>query len=269
MPKHKQKANKWGGGSKRVESALHNAFYDAAADQVDAAAQAQTVREPSPIQRVSIGGHGGSGGGGTLFIGALATASSRERLAKNGITAVVNCCGSRNKFAGDGIVYLDFDISDFHYGAREVLSSPHAVLGFFREFFAFCDRELARGGTNLLVHCRAGAHRAGAAGVAYLMYRRAKQKGEEPWSSEDAIAFVQSRRPRVDPYHGRPSAHGREPVLADLLKGLERALSLDGGSSSRREAGCGVVELPDYGLSESEEEGSDAVECGVEEEEDM
>ena len=43
------------------------------------------------------------------------------------------------------------------------------VWGYFRVLFDFVDRELG-GGRSVLVHCLAGAHRAGTAGTACLMH---------------------------------------------------------------------------------------------------
>jgi protein-tyrosine phosphatase len=43
------------------------------------------------------------------------------------------------------------------------------VWGYFRLLFDFVENEL-KSGRNVLIHCLAGAHRAGTAGVACLMH---------------------------------------------------------------------------------------------------
>lgn len=60
-----------------------------------------------------------------------------------------------------------------------------------------------------MVHCLAGAHRAGTAGVAYCMYAK-KSKHIE------TLRYVKSLRPIVDPFG----------PLSELLHNLERALAL-------------------------------------------
>lgn len=60
-----------------------------------------------------------------------------------------------------------------------------------------------------MVHCLAGAHRAGTAGVAYVMYR-------ERLRPKEAIIKVKSIRPIVDPFG----------PLVELLDKLDNALKL-------------------------------------------
>ena len=47
-------------------------------------------------------------------------------------------------------------------------AAPDDVLAFFAPLFGFVDEEL--GGAGVLIHCLAGAHRAGTAGTACLMH---------------------------------------------------------------------------------------------------
>ena len=53
---------------------------------------------------------------------------------------------------------------------HKVTDNNAAVLAFFRKFFDWVDSALKQGG-NVLIHCLAGAHRAGTAAIGYLMYR--------------------------------------------------------------------------------------------------
>jgi len=48
------------------------------------------------------------------------------------------------------------------------LDSPMDVLEFFSEVHNFIDEAL-NNGKNVMVHCLAGAHRAGTTGVSYMM----------------------------------------------------------------------------------------------------
>ena len=46
---------------------------------------------------------------------------------------------------------------------------PQEIAGFFRPLFEFVTSNL-EAGNNVLIHCLAGAHRAGTAGVACIMH---------------------------------------------------------------------------------------------------
>jgi protein-tyrosine phosphatase len=48
------------------------------------------------------------------------------------------------------------------------LDTPYEVLDFFHEVHSFIDEAL-ESGKNVMVHCLAGAHRAGTTGVSYMM----------------------------------------------------------------------------------------------------
>lgn len=71
----------------------------------------------------------------------------------------------------------------------EVQLIPHIA-----DIVRFQDSNLCEG-RNVLVHCGAGVSRAGSAVVAYLMWKRRM-------SYEEALAFVQKRRPWVRPNNG-------------------------------------------------------------------
>lgn len=54
--------------------------------------------------------------------------------------------------------------------SEKVVVEPGAILPFFQPVFKWIDEGVASG-SGVLIHCVAGAHRAGTAGVAYCMYR--------------------------------------------------------------------------------------------------
>jgi hypothetical protein len=70
------------------------------------------------------------------------------------------------------------------------------VLAFAQQLFDFVDAALASGG-SVLIHCLAGAHRAGTTGVCCLM----RHYGLSP---ADAIAMAQSLRPVINPIKHLP-----------------------------------------------------------------
>ena len=92
------------------------------------------------------------------------------------------------------------------------------VLQFMGVCFSFIDRAV-RAGRSVLVHCLAGAHRAGTTGIAYLMHA-------VPMSRLAATAAAKRLRPVVDPF-------GR---LGELLDLTERALSRERAAPPRAPA---------------------------------
>jgi Dual specificity phosphatase, catalytic domain len=99
-------------------------------------------------------------GGGTVFVGNLQAAGSREILAEHTITNVVNCQGENttNYFEKDAeFRYFRFPVSMWMMYSG---SSPEELFRFLRPFFDFVDAATERS-ENVLIHCLAGAHRAG------------------------------------------------------------------------------------------------------------
>merc|ERR1711862_30212 len=86
---------------------------------------------------------------------------------------------------------------------RPGMDTDKGVLNYFDGLFKWIDSQTAEG-RNVLIHCLAGAHRAGTTGVAYTMYAK-----KLPLSS--ALHHCKSVRPIVDPFGS----------LEDLLKHLE------------------------------------------------
>ena len=78
------------------------------------------------------------------------------------------------------------------------------MLKFFTPVFDFCDAAISRN-EGVLIHCIAGAHRAGTTGTALLMYKHG-------WDRKTAFDFVKSKREQVDVYG----------AFRVLLRGLER-----------------------------------------------
>ncbi|CAD7963214.1 unnamed protein product [Amoebophrya sp. A25] len=146
-----------------------------------------------------------------VYIGTKEAAYSEKLLADLKITSIVNCLGasnSKNKFElrTNQFRYFRFDIASFprlllehdksgdsrssstNHNTTEAQEQLQEVLRFFRPLFDFVDEQL-REGRNVLIHCLAGAHRAGATGVAYCMWRR---------STMEAARLENSRKDSVD-----------------------------------------------------------------------
>ena len=69
--------------------------------------------------------------------------------------------------------------------------TPEQVVAFFAPAHNFLDKALGEG-KNVMVHCLAGAHRAGTTGVSYMM-----KEGQMRYA--DAVRVAKQQRPAVDP----------------------------------------------------------------------
>lgn len=154
--------------------------------------------------------------GGRVLIAGVTEASSEATLMRHGVSMIVNCQGSShtgtaglgggtNFFEGDPrFKYLRFGIAE--WPAAPGMDTNDGVLRFFEPVFRAVDETLARG-ENILVHCLAGMHRAGATGVAIMMHLKG-------YGWAEALRETREHRPQVDPI-----CH-----LNDLLVKLEAAL---------------------------------------------
>ena len=108
-------------------------------------------------------------GGGTIFVGNQTAAEDLSMLTSLGITRVVNCthgAGAIPNYHAGRLQYYTFPISHW---SMHVKSSSASVLAFSDPMFKFIDEAVSRG-ENVLVHCLAGAHRAGTTGCACLIH---------------------------------------------------------------------------------------------------
>jgi len=165
---------------------------------------------PSPRERYSnldaLWRHPVSGAG--FYVGNIRAASSLQVLNDHGILAVVNCQGreTKNFFEHDSrIKYFRFPVAYLRPSMTRNKEESWALKG-YQPAFDFIDASL-QSGKNVLVHCLAGAHRAGSLGCAYLMYRAGI-------NLDDAIKKAKFMRPIIGPFGG----------LLETLHYLERDL---------------------------------------------
>jgi hypothetical protein len=130
--------------------------------------------------------------GGVIYVGNATAAESMEILSGHNISHVVNCtngAGAIPCFHKGKLKYYTFPISQWW---AHVKDNNHAsVITFTDPLWAFIDSALEVG-SSVLVHCLAGAHRAGTTGCACLMhYGKMKHK--------EAIKTAKQLRPIIDP----------------------------------------------------------------------
>mmetsp|Transcript_65997 Transcript_65997/g.125865 ORF Transcript_65997/g.125865 Transcript_65997/m.125865 type:complete len:223 (-) Transcript_65997:24-692(-) len=134
--------------------------------------------------------------GGVLYVGNVQIADNRDALTKLRIFHVVNCAKDLPNFHEHDfppIVYHRFNIERFRYGG---MMDDEAAVEFVHPMLSFIEEVLGAGG-NVLVHCLAGAHRAGTTGVICLMYFARL-------NLRDALPLAQARRPAIDPIGAFP-----------------------------------------------------------------
>jgi protein tyrosine phosphatase len=147
-------------------------------------------------------------GGGTIYVGNQTAAENLNLLRTHGITHVVNCTHGDSKipnFHVGKLEYLTFPISHWQTFVNNTNAS---VLAFSEPLFNFIDTAIANG-NNVLIHCLAGAHRAGTTGVACLVHYAKMDVAT-------AIVVAKRCRPIIDPI-------GQLPEFLARLKRAEDA----------------------------------------------
>jgi len=168
--------------------------------------------------------------GGTIYVGNQSAAQNKAILDGMRITHVVNCTDNmpfyhERSAAAPKISYYRFPAS---FWSQYVNNLP----GFWGPMLAFVDGALARG-ESVLVHCLAGAHRAGTTGCLLLMYKAGLGKVE-------AIKSAKKLRPVIDPIGGLPEllkhfeAHrAKEAKQAAASQGFGAAVGRLSGAAAR------------------------------------
>lgn len=113
-----------------------------------------------------------------------------------GTKAVVNLCGQEDPYQVEASLWEPI----FEGGQEPSLE----WLGRVVEFIAI----QGQAGRQTYVHCLAGMNRSGAVVTAYLMY-------EHGWGRDEALAYLQKKRPVVQP----------NPMLMRLLADWEKVLN--------------------------------------------
>eukprot|EP00428_Durinskia_dybowskii_P062393 CAMPEP_0170375190 /NCGR_PEP_ID=MMETSP0117_2-20130122/11029_1 /TAXON_ID=400756 /ORGANISM="Durinskia baltica, Strain CSIRO CS-38" /LENGTH=193 /DNA_ID=CAMNT_0010630249 /DNA_START=141 /DNA_END=722 /DNA_ORIENTATION=- len=148
-------------------------------------------------------------GGGTIYVGNQTAAENLTLLKAHGITHVVNCTFGESKipnFHVGKLNYINFAVSHWQ---SFVNATNASVIAFTEPVFSFIENAV-RNGQSVLIHCLAGAHRAGTTGVACLVHFA---KLDVPM----AIAVAKQLRPIIDPI-------GQLPEFLMRLKRAEDAL---------------------------------------------
>lgn len=122
-----------------------------------------------------------------LYLGDFIDSCNEERLAKAGVTHVINVCPEKSyapKFYGVAYYYIDL-----------IDSNGADLMKAIRQTLPVIDKILDDPRNTLLIHCALGISRSVALAAAYLMYSR-------EMSSSDALEFIQFRRHIAGPNFG-------------------------------------------------------------------
>jgi len=130
--------------------------------------------------------------GAKVYIGNATASKSPHIHRQHSISHIVNCTTDMPNAIKDGsITYYRFNIYAM-FSPSTNLSTSEAIRAFFADVFHFVDSALAAG-KNVLIHCLAGAHRAGTTGTAFVMYASGLRR-------DAAIRACKAIRPAVDPF---------------------------------------------------------------------
>ena len=118
-----------------------------------------------------------------LYLGNFSASENIQQLKDLGIKKVLSVIDFNDfpNYKDENIIHKSVEVSDFDY---------QNIIQYFGECLNFI-----KGEEKILVHCMAGASRSATIVIAYLMWIQ-KMK------FDDALNFVKSKRPIVDPNEG-------------------------------------------------------------------
>uniref|UniRef100_A0A6J0UTY0 protein-serine/threonine phosphatase n=1 Tax=Pogona vitticeps TaxID=103695 RepID=A0A6J0UTY0_9SAUR len=120
-----------------------------------------------------------------LFLGSEWNAANLEELQKNRVTHILNVTREIDNFFPDQFTYMNVRLYD---------EETSQLLPHWTDTYSFISDARTRD-CRVLVHCKMGVSRSGSTVIAYAM----KEYG---WSLEQALGYVQERRPIVHPNPG-------------------------------------------------------------------
>ena len=132
-------------------------------------------------------------GEGIIYVGNDRVAKNKQVLRKLGISRIINCTHGDSQLPNyhqpsTEFIYMNFQIC---YWEHETKGEDDKLLKFFNNVFNFIDVAI-NDGKNVLIHCLAGAHRAGATAIACLMHYT-------DMNVQAAITAAKICRPIIDP----------------------------------------------------------------------
>jgi len=126
--------------------------------------------------------------GGVIYVGGWDAAEDLAGLEAAGITTVINCTTDLGCPHTGRLHYLKFDIS---WWQRHTNYKVENIPGFIQPVLHTVETVLGRG-ESVLVHCLAGAHRAGTTGTLLLMHFLGKD-------SRQALLEARAKRSIINP----------------------------------------------------------------------
>lgn len=150
--------------------------------------------------------------GAKVYCGNIEAASNKEFHNSEKVHYIINCQEETSvNFHENNSNYRYYRFPITKWGCMmQGGQSRERVTDFFKLPFGWIDKALSEG-HNCLIHCLAGAHRAGTTSVAFLMYKHG-------WTYPQALQYAQECRPIIGPFSW----------LIDMLNQYERELKSEG-----------------------------------------
>ena len=133
--------------------------------------------------------------GAAIFVGDWRAAQGpATTLISKGITHIVNCAEDLDNYCeGEpSLAFLRFHVIEWAFAGdatRVQQASTTEQLSFVQRLFDFVDGALSNG-RSVLVHCRAGMHRAGTTGVLLRMYKTGEGAGQATKRAQAARSVI-------------------------------------------------------------------------------
>jgi hypothetical protein len=131
-------------------------------------------------------------GGGTIYVGDVSSSRDLGLLQSKGVTHVVNCTHGIGELPNchEGVLkYYRFPISEWRSHVN--INRDETTRAFTAQLWPFIDSAI-QNGDSVLVHCLAGAHRAGTTGTSCLIHYAGLDV-------DTAIKTAKQLRPVIDP----------------------------------------------------------------------
>lgn len=166
--------------------------------------------------------------GAKVFIGNQTAASSQTLLQSHDISCVVNCTTNMKNFfeKNPSFAYYRFKIATWY--SFDLIQENNGASLFFAPVFAWIENMLEEG-RSVLIHCLAGAHRAGTTGTTFVMH-------SSNLGLKEALKIVKHIRPVVQPIGtlGQLARKydGERKALAELVPAVAKRPSVGEGAAA-------------------------------------
>ncbi len=126
---------------------------------------------------------------GNIYLGSAYNAASFYKLKEMDIKVIFNVTKEIRNYYPDDFTYINYTIYD---------NNQHSIYEFLEEAYQKIKHYEEHTNGSILIHCFMGASRSASVVIYYLM-KTMKHPNGKPFSFDDALQFLQKKRPIVNP----------------------------------------------------------------------